>query len=587
MRRLSLKRLQITSKMFLLIFLCFESLILLLGYSYHKYSSGLLIESQMNYASQMVQKADRYLEMNMRHIRSSLLTLCADPRFAEPDANEQLRNWLRGNHHSYLPNVSNIHIVSDGSVIASTSLNSWDLFKNSILKERLEGQKELNRVQWIGPYFSSVSGQTLTVAMRFVPVPGKTYEVMMDVDLESLYAELLPVEPSASIGELMILDSERNPVYGRKPYLLYDYRSHSFSMGALDSEFFRNDWLQTPASDRAGNELIVTRGINDFTGWQIVWIMTKNELLKPLDSFLRLSGWLALISLMLSVVISFILSSFVSRPIRQIASSLHEVGNGNLDTEIRMNRMDEIGFLAFQFNHMTRKIRDLIRDLKETEQQKKRSDFQALHLQIKPHFLYNTLNTISMMGRQGRTDRVDKLISALTNQLHYTLDLSPAPVTFLEELKAAENYADLMKERYPGAFELSLDIDPLTFNQKLPKFILQPLLENAIFHGLAPGQREGTLFIGACMNENSWEILIEDDGTGMSENTLRQLKVDIKTPMSERSGGKHIGLANVHERLQLMFGSDFQLEIGSEEGIGTRITLRLPLTLLDERMLSK
>ncbi|MBW7459817.1 histidine kinase, partial [Paenibacillus sepulcri] len=357
----------------------------------------------------------------------------------------------------------------------------------------------------------------------------------------------------------------------------YDYRAHSFSLSGIYPALFQQDWIQTETEDAAEREIIITRGLNDITGWQIVWIMNKSDLLKPLDYSVRLSWWLALASLLLSTALSFFISSYISRPIRRIAASINEVSSGNLNAEVRLNRQDEIGFLAMHFNKMTHKIGDLIDELKETEEQKKQSDFKALHMQIKPHFLYNTLNTISMMGRQGKSEQMDRMISALTNQLHYTLDASPAPVSLREELNAARNYVQLMKSRYPGKFEFDMDIDPLSLDRQLPKFILQPLVENAIFHGLVPSKNEGLLFISTALEDHYWELLIEDDGVGMNEQSLNELKARIHYRGREDQTGEHIGLTNVHERLRLMFGVEYRIEISSEAHRGSRITIRLPI----------
>ncbi|MCL6459939.1 MAG: histidine kinase, partial [Gorillibacterium sp.] len=218
----------------------------------------------------------------------------------------------------------------------------------------------------------------------------------------------------------------------------------------------------------------------------------------------------------------------------------------------------------------------LLIDLKSSEEQKKLSDFRALHAQIKPHYLYNTLNTISMLGRRGDSARMDQLISALTNQLHYALDTSPDPVTLREELIAVENYLELMRIRYPDKCRFEMDIDPLSLECKLPKFILQPLVENAIFHGIVPKEQGGTVYIGTMVEEDYWEILIEDDGVGMNSETLQQVNMKLQQSQEASKSFKHIGILNIHERFRLMFGQSYHISIDSESRIGTRICIKLP-----------
>jgi two-component system sensor histidine kinase YesM len=569
------KRLQITPKVFLITFFCLESLILTLGYSYHRYSSSILIESQMNYAQQMVEKSDRYLEMNLQHIQTYLLSIAHDNRFGNEE-HEQIDQWMNDKLIYYIPNVSNIHLLSGRTILSSTSLHSWDLLEDSYLMHQLERLTEYNRIYWLGPYFSNVSTHTLTAAIKIPSSTDSPRILLFDVDLESLYRALLPNNTPSEIGKLILLDSELDAVYGSEPYTAYLHREHRFVLDGIPPGLLKKDWLQTESLDTSGKEIILTRGMNDITNWQMIWIMDKSDLLQPLNSTIRLSWWLAVASLLLSTVLSLLISNFITRPIRKIASSIKEVSAGNFNTEVHMDRQDEIGFLALHFNKMTKKIGDLIHELKETEELKKQSDFKALHTQIKPHFLYNTLNTISMLGRQGQAEHMDRLISALTSQLHYTLDASPAPVTLWEELKAVDNYVQLMKSRYPGKFNFDMDIDPLTLNKKVPKFILQPLVENCIFHGLVPKSVTGTLFISSVAEERYWELLIEDNGIGMRGETLEELSRRLQMPGDTKLTSEHIGLMNVHERLRLMFGSEYHMAIHSEEERGTFITIKLP-----------
>ncbi|HEY0826710.1 MAG TPA: histidine kinase [Bacilli bacterium] len=571
-----INKMQLTPKVFLITFVCFETLILLLGYSYHKHSSSILIQSQMNYARQMVQKSDRYLELNMQNIRSSMISLVNDIRFQNENY-KQIEQWMSNNLVYFNPNVRNIHLIADGRVLASTSLHSWDLLDDPFLRDHLSLSKGINQFHWIGPYFSKVSGQTLTIAMA-VPLVGPSSGILMaDVNLESLYYALLPEDSPRVNGELLLLDRNMVPIYGQEPYIHYDYVSHVFSIRGIQPSVFRKDWMQTEEINSGNNEtIIITRHMNDVLNWQLVWIMNTSDLLAPLNSSLRFTWLLALLSLMLSIGLSILISVFISRPIKQIASFIVKVGDGHFNDYLHMDRKDEIGYLALYFNQMTKKIRELIEKLKISEEQKKQSDFKALYAQIKPHFLYNTLNTISMLGRQGDSLKLDQLISSLTSQLHYTLDTSPAPVTLWKELKAVENYIDLMQSRYPGGFECELEIDPLSLDKTLPKFILQPLVENALFHGIIPKKGTGLLFICTTVEEDHWEILIEDDGVGMNRDVLKNLCNQLDNPETIEQTSDHIGIRNVHERFRLMFGQNYYLELISEEGNGTKILIKLP-----------
>jgi sensor histidine kinase YesM len=564
----------ITPKVFLLTFLCFETLIVLVAVSFSRHSSAILMESQMSNARQTVQKSNGYLELNLQNIRTTLASVINDRRLQDGNYRE-LETWISTNLIYLTPAISNLHLLSNGAILASSSSHRWDLLEDPFLREALLSRKSGEAV-WVGPYYSKVSGYTLTYISDLRLQAGQAGLLLADVNLERLYYSMLPNEPSAVTGEIMLLDAAMKPVIGKAPYIQYDFIEHLYDFDQFEPELLRRDWAQTEAyNPSAAESLILTRGFNEMLQWQIVLVISKSELLAPLKQSLRYSWLLAGISFLLSLGLSLFVTFLISRPIKRITDSVKEVGKGNLNASLAMDREDEIGYLAKQFNLMTRKVGQLMTDLKDSEEQKKQSDFRALHAQIKPHFLYNTLNTISMLGRRGEAERMDQLISALTNQLHYVLDNSPDPVSLREELAAVENYLELMKSRYPDKCSYEMDIDPLSLEFRLPKFILQPLVENALFHGIVPGNGGGQIYIGTMVAEDDWEIVIEDNGVGMAEEMLRDVREKLAQSGGVPPGKRHIGLLNIHERFRLMFGDDYSIYIASEPRVGTKIWIRL------------
>jgi two-component system sensor histidine kinase YesM len=571
-------RVKLAAKMFVMSFVLVESIILLLGFSYYRYSSATLIRAQTEYARQMVQKSDEYLQLNLANIRSFFLSVANDGRLQRGTPAEN-RRWLNDNLIYYMPNASNIHLLADGQEIVSTAVNSWELPKSDYLMQKLAAVLKRGELFWIGPYFSPASGYTVSVAMD-ISTPGNPRLLMLvDLDLPKLYRALIPEDGSTMQGSLLLMDGDNRLVYARPPYGSYSVFDKKFELTGIPESLFHTRWLQYDWHGPGAEELFLTRSRTNFVGWQVVWVTDKRTLLSPLERLVEYSGLLAGLSLLLSLAIAGVISVLVSRPIRRIARTMNEVSKGKLDVAIHMPRTDELGFLASQFNRMVGRIRGLIEDLRATEEQRKIADFKALQAQIKPHFLFNTLNTISVVVRRGELSRADALISALTDQLRYSLDASPAPVPLREELKSLESYIVLMAARYPGAFTFESDIDPLVLDCLIPKFALQPLVENAIFHGLVPAGREETLFVGASMDGETWDIMIEDGGVGMTEDKVRELTAQLER--DEPTG--RIGVANVHRRLKHLFGDRYKLRIESAPDAGTRLLLTLPVVVEREK----
>lgn len=571
-------RRRIAVKVFLISFLMVESIIVALGYRYYRHSSDSLLAAQYEYAGQITGKSNDYLNVTLEHIRNLFITLGNDSRF-QNGSSEDIIRWFNNSLLPYMPNVYNIHLLERGRLAASTSYVQWALLDTPSLNEQLDQIKVGGIVYWIGPYFSLTSNYTVTAAMRLPSSDGDKI-ILLDLYLARLYDSLQSQSSSRITGEIILLDRSHRPVFGRTPYAQYNVFSRDYRLMKLKAEWFEGDWTQAERQTDSGQSLILTRVTNPVIGWDVVWILDKTALLKPLQETISFTWMLGFASLLLSMAMAYTISLLVSRPIRKIADSMNAVGDGQLDISIPLNRQDELGLLAKHFNRMTAHIRELIYDLKRSEKQKQVSDFLALQAQIKPHFLFNTLNTISMASRSGEYNKVDQLVSSLTAQLDYSLKASPGPITLREEINALENYVQLMQIRYPGKFSFHMDIDPMTLDNKLPKFALQPLVENSIFHGLVPDQKEGVLFVGTSFGTDGWDIMIEDNGIGMSAERLSKLtdrlynRVAGRLP-DEQTGGHSIGLVNVHQRLQMMYGDRYQFHIDSTPGEGTRLLIQL------------
>jgi sensor histidine kinase YesM len=579
------RRKQMTWRLFLITFALVETIILTLGFFYYRHSSATLLRAQTDYASQIIDKSNEYLQLNLKNVESFFRSVAGDV-LVQGGNNEEISRWFTGNLLLNIPNAKNIHLLQGANILASTSLYSWKLPEDSAFLAELADVKQANFVYWLPPYFSPVSSYTVTAAMKIVASATDEPKILtLDLDLTQLYQALYPNKRSSLQGDLLLLDRNNRPVYGDTPYIGFDVYQNRYVFEKLSSELFAADWSTRQIVDH-GQTLNMIRSVNNVLGWQVVWILDQTELLKPLRNTASFNWLLALISLLLSLGIATLIVRLVGRPLRLIASSMNRFSLGELDTSIREEREDELGVLFRQFNQMTTRIRELIANLKRSEERKKAADFLAFQAQIKPHFLYNTLNAIGISAKQGQMTKVDRLISALTGQLEYSLDKAPKLISLREELKALDDYIQLMRIRYSDQFDVEMNIDPSTLEQKLPKFILQPLVENSIFHGLIPARRPGTLFIGTVAGHDEWRIMIEDDGVGISEPGMRQIRHLLSRKQDDDvadSGGKEentdvgpVGLRNVHERLRLTYGEPFTMTVESTEMMGMRIHIRLP-----------
>lgn len=574
------RTMKLSSKMFWMIFLLVESIILLLGYSYYRHSSSVLEKAQQEYAVQMADKSNEYLELNLRSIRNLLTSIANDSRLRNMSENGEntgtIQTWLNENLFYFSPYVKNIHLIEDAQVPVSTSRAGWKLLEDPVMEQLLTRAGEDHVIYWSEAYASAISGYTVTGVMRTPTGYGTHRYLALDLDLEKLYQAMQPDAPPQMKGELLLLDNRRTPVFGGNPYTRYDVFQRKYILSYVPAELFEGEWSQTLWEAPGGNTYFVSRIQDNLLGWQVVWLMDRTLMLAPLLSTLRFTWLLAALSVVLSFALALSISKFVSQPIRLIAASMSKVSQGVFDVSIPVKRQDELGFLAKHFNQMTRQIASLIEDLKRTEEKKKAFEFKALQAQIKPHFIFNTLNAISISAKDGELRKVDTLITSLTKQLDYALKENVEPVTFRGELTALEHYVELMKIRYQDRFIWECDADPATLSCALPKFTLQPLVENAIFHGLIASPGGSLLFVGSMLCGDEWEIQIEDDGAGIAPERLKELKAIMKAD-GAGDDADGIGLVNVHQRFRMMFGDRYSMNIDSRPGTGTHIRIRLPI----------
>ena len=339
---------------------------------------------------------------------------------------------------------------------------------------------------------------------------------------------------------------------------------------------------------RAGGEPVATAGRDGellyfsqrspATGWTAVGVTYASELLQQQDRMLRQYLFIDVFAVALALAVAVLLSRAISRPLRQLADTMGAVERGDFSVRSRVRSHSEVGRLSDSFNHMVATISDLMEQQKQAEAQKRQAEWDLLQAQIKPHFLYNTLDSIIWMSHAGHNEEVVEMTRALAQLLRISIDRGSEIVPLRRELDHVESYLTIQKMRYREKLCYELDIEPDTLPCLLPKLVLQPLVENAIYHGIKVKEQGGTVRIASMLDEDKLLLTVEDDGVGMTAEQLAGI-LDRK-PSGE--GTSNIGVRNVNERLRLYFGDDCGLKFFSEPGKGTLVMLVLP-RILEER----
>ncbi|MBJ6362868.1 sensor histidine kinase [Paenibacillus roseus] len=322
-----------------------------------------------------------------------------------------------------------------------------------------------------------------------------------------------------------------------------------------------------------GDDMIVSHLRDSQFNWNIVSMMPVREL----SSESRAVNWIGVAVIVMNSILLFIGSVFISRmittPIKKLLASMRGIERGVFKpVEINVGR-NEIGRLRDGYNIMISEIQNLIKRVIEEHKIKRQTELNLLQAQIKPHFLYNTLDSINALAITGKTDEVSEIVEALGHYYRINLSKGREIITIGEELDGLRSYLAIQKIRYGSMFDVVYEVDERILNRRIPKLILQPLVENALYHGIRAQGEPGVITVTANLAAGSILLQVADDGAGMDEEMLQLLsgeKLD--------SDAVSFGVRGTMERLRIFFGVDHICQIESKPGNGTKVTIQIPDT---------
>lgn len=282
---------------------------------------------------------------------------------------------------------------------------------------------------------------------------------------------------------------------------------------------------------------------------------------------------LAIVMSLFAAIISIFLSHVITHPIKKLLHNIVLVEKGQFEQVEHIRSRDEIGHLSNRFNKMSYELKRMVERMQQEEIEKAAAEMRALHDQINPHFLYNTLGSVKWIASMQQAYKIVEMTDALISMLRYATRSDGPLVTIREEIDNIGNYVTIQNVRYYGCIQMRYEIEDRLMDYRMPKMILQPIVENAIFHGLAELEEDGVITIRIQPKGSDVTIEVCDNGVGMDHHTIlnfmeEKLKVD--------TGTTGIGLHNVQRRIQLHFGKPYGIQVASQIGEGTIFTILLP-----------
>ena len=544
-------------------------------------NNALMAENSQRVLSQVNLNLDARLREMMRFSDAAYYQVIKDADLAEEDIARDLELLYYTSRESLV----SIAVFSDGGgLIAAAPLA---VLKNSVSPEREEwfsaAQERIENL-----HFSTPHVQNLFVdpdyRYRWVVSLSRHVELTRDGAIESgvllvdmSYSGIEQICKDVDLGAgqggyLYLVDGAGEIVYHPRQQLIYaGLQEENNAAAAAYADGSHNEVFQ-------GQRRQVTVKTVGYTGWKLVGVVPSENLWDNYGQLLLFFLFIVIFSVFLLVLVNLRLSAWITAPLKKL-----EAGREAVD--LKVNGPYEVEHLSRSIQSMVSTMRHLMDDILQQEEQKRRSELDVLQSQINPHFLYNTLDSVIWMTENGRTEDAVVMLTSLARLFRISLSRGSNIITVAEELEHARHYLTIQKMRYKNKFSAEISAEDGVESLHTIKLIVQPILENAIYHGMDYADGDGEIRVLAARDGEDVVIQVLDNGPGMPEEVVSRLLDQGGAYGAAGSKGSGIGLRNVHRRIQLTFGREYGLTILSEPDDGTAVRIRLPA--LDEEQSRK
>jgi two-component system sensor histidine kinase YesM len=395
--------------------------------------------------------------------------------------------------------------------------------------------------------------------------------IMLHFSLKEVqkFLEPLLLDPS---GSMIIVDGKGKIVYDTDSRKIGQAISTALSIPDNN----KDDYMVVREK---GKKYLVTSSPLDTVDWNVYCKNDLDILLKDTRKMRNITLLFVLASFGLAIFVSQLLSVGLVKPIKRLKNAMLKVSQGYLSVKAGKLSQDEIGELGQYFNEMISRIKYLIEQVYQAELHEREAKLNALQAQINPHFLYNTLETINSIAAVEGVPKVSEIARALSDMFRYSTKTGGIKVDVADEIAHIRNYLDIVSIRFEDKLFVRLDIPERLLNRKMIKLVFQPIVENAVFHGIEVKRGKGELVIEAREEAEDIVFSIRDVGVGMTAEQLSSLNKRLANPsiveQSDNGAGK-VGIKNVHDRIRFYFGEQYGITLNSVRGSGTEVIIRIP-----------
>ncbi|WP_313563265.1 sensor histidine kinase [Ruminiclostridium cellobioparum] len=580
-------RLTIKAKLIIIciIFLCYPTVII--GYFGYQHVSETLKEKSFNYSKATIDELSVIFSERLETLRAFSFQILYDNTIYEANSDIELGKI----DYSWEVNFT--------KYLKANLYSKYEFTELSVFFTSTEKLYQVNKSNTGNTPASFISADLYRQARTGNGSPVWVVD-QQDNGINDLYLTKLVLSPSGSGSEIALIvfkidQSELFKTFKNFEFTLKHDLSvtssnnielYSFNTGNQRIELSKlqlDGDIPEISETRIGNDTIyyVCKTMQP-SNWKLVIKISSNELLKDVKSEASIVIILCLIGLPIILMLINFLYIDLIRPLNLLIKKMLMIEKGTIGVTIDISRTDEIGYVIRSFNNMSQQIYTLINKVLKVQLAVKDSEIKALQAQINPHFLYNTLETINWKAKINGVEEISEMVGALSCIIDANLNRSGENTILLKkEIEYIKNYNLIISKRFGTKIAFVLNVADDTLNCKIPKLIIQPLIENSVYHGLEMKKGGGTIELNIYKSENILYINVSDDGLGISPGTLTSLNEKMQEDIFNNIeaniyDSSKIGVINVHRRLKLLYGDEYGLVIHSRLRQGTSILIKIP-----------
>lgn len=568
----------VKSKIFVSIFAMSLLVLGVLAYICYNYIYTSITRYELNYAISSTDDAVRNIELFLRTMDDDIDKLLSEPALytclvqGGSESTKRLNGLLK-DFVSAKPYISNLYIhAADGTTYNSTD---WGNYPH-LLRDRIEAISayESEKFTPLHNYMSPTRSNSVISYYTTIPSPyGGSNPGTLYIDLDYNNLSDLFVRSTAKTREKAILVNETGeiimgfPIYvDFEPLIRENPEIFTAPYSIIDRSIFRQP------------SIVVSDRVRD-SNWILVRIISKDGIYKDADRLLMLLVSVSAMLFLASLILSYLMANAITRPISELFGKIRRVESGDLTVRGSPTaRGDELQQLSSSFDRMVVRLDDYLQSEIETQKRKSDMEFQVLQSQINPHFLYNTLDSVKWLAAMQKEDNICNMVSALISTLRYNLSSKQSSALVRQEMENIQDYITIQKYRYGNAFDLQYDLEEAVLDCTMLRFTLQPLVENAIFHGMENYTASGLIRIRGWVRETDFVVEVADNGPGFG--TSSPAPDTLRRKMKNQFSG--VGLTNIKERYELLYREGFRMELSDDAELGgANIRLIIPLAKPD------